>query len=595
MVSLCLLCAQQDAVIEAPAVAVPREKEIKPVKKPDEEAFKARMSEQDERIAAKQARLEQIKQIFDSRDGQRGAESSAAALSKAKFQEARAESRRILQERRSIYDQINAAEQLKKQQQDLTQRLRSELPFFSVDEIERRIKQLEMSQQTSSLTIKEDRKVMDDIRRLNANKPMIKQYDEAQESLRGVKEHHTTLFTQIKAKNAELASAKEVEEGLRAEMDDARARDDAKKSDLPALHKERDECRREMSEIRLALKHMRDEFSEQRKEWFTYQKQMRDQKQRELLERKAARQAEISAWRKLLEEEEARRDPWEEEKLLCEQLISYVEKYLPIKIVETAVNAAEEAAAKVRAEIQAGGGRKKAHEDDEYLIALRSNKGKKKGGGGGKSSTPPTPKTKVVKMTHAPESFESFGKLGFKPPLDTGECPQLYKALLEKREWLKTAPPKQKNRKFDPSATPSAEARGPAEGKTECHFDLSTFDKEEVEKKKAAEDKKQAERDAMEAENLKRMEAIEKSGKRAAGGLHKFDPDEVDVNGGDATADDLMAAFGFSDMGGEMKGAEVIGDEAAAEAAMEVWVCTNPSFTSLFSCPYLPSNGLVSQ
>jgi len=594
-VSLCLLCAQQDAVIEAPAVAVPREKEIKPVKKPDEEAFKARMSEQDERIAAKQARLEQIKQIFDSRDGQRGAESSAAALSKAKFQEARAESRRILQERRSIYDQINAAEQLKKQQQDLTQRLRSELPFFSVDEIERRIKQLEMSQQTSSLTIKEDRKVMDDIRRLNANKPMIKQYDEAQESLRGVKEHHTTLFTQIKAKNAELASAKEVEEGLRAEMDDARARDDAKKSDLPALHKERDECRREMSEIRLALKHMRDEFSEQRKEWFTYQKQMRDQKQRELLERKAARQAEISAWRKLLEEEEARRDPWEEEKLLCEQLISYVEKYLPIKIVETAVNAAEEAAAKVRAEIQAGGGRKKAHEDDEYLIALRSNKGKKKGGGGGKSSTPPTPKTKVVKMTHAPESFESFGKLGFKPPLDTGECPQLYKALLEKREWLKTAPPKQKNRKFDPSATPSAEARGPAEGKTECHFDLSTFDKEEVEKKKAAEDKKQAERDAMEAENLKRMEAIEKSGKRAAGGLHKFDPDEVDVNGGDATADDLMAAFGFSDMGGEMKGAEVIGDEAAAEAAMEVWVCTNPSFTSLFSCPYLPSNGLVSQ
>ena len=589
------MCAQQDAVIEAPAVAVPREKEIKPVKKPDEEAFKARMSEQDERIAAKQARLEQIKQIFDSRDGQRGAESSAAALSKAKFQEARAESRRILQERRSIYDQINAAEELKKQQQDLTQRLRSELPFFSVDEIERRIKQLEMSQQTSSLTIKEDRKVMDDIRRLNANKPMIKQYDEAQESLRGVKEHHTTLFTQIKAKNAELASAKEVEEGLRAEMDDARARDDAKKSDLPALHKERDECRREMSEIRLALKHMRDEFSEQRKEWFTYQKQMRDQKQRELLERKAARQAEISAWRKLLEEEEARRDPWEEEKLLCEQLISYVEKYLPIKIVETAVNAAEEAAAKVRAEIQAGGGRKKAHEDDEYLIALRSNKGKKKGGGGGKSSTPPTPKTKVVKMTHAPESFESFGKLGFKPPLDTGECPQLYKALLEKREWLKTAPPKQKNRKFDPSATPSAEARGPAEGKTECHFDLSTFDKEEVEKKKAAEDKKQAERDAMEAENLKRMEAIEKSGKRAAGGLHKFDPDEVDVNGGDATADDLMAAFGFSDMGGEMKGAEVIGDEAAAEAAMEVWVCTNPSFTSLFSCPYLPSNGLVSQ
>merc|ERR1711908_233827 len=109
------------------------------------------------------------------------------------------------------------------------------------------------------------------------------------------------------------------------------------------------------------------------------------------------------------------------------------------------------------------------------------------------------------------------------------------------------------------------------------------------------EDKKQAERDAIEAENLKRMEAIEKSGKRAAGGLHKFDPDEVDVNRGDATADDLMVAFGFSDMGGEAVGGKIEGgqtedgetmggetegsevidgkvmdDAAAAEAAVEV-------------------------
>ena len=33
--------------------------------------------------------------------------------------------------------------------------------------------------------------------------------------------------------------------------------------------------------------------------------------------------------------------------------------------------------------------------------------------------------------------------------------------------------------------------------------------------------------------------------KALSGGMHKFDPDEVDVNGGDATADDLMDAFGF--------------------------------------------------
>ena len=40
-------------------------------------------------------------------------------------------------------------------------------------------------------------------------------------------------------------------------------------------------------------------------------------------------------------------------------------------------------------------------------------------------------------------------------------------------------------------------------------------------------------------------QALEKSGKKVAGGMHKFDADEVDVNGGDATADDFMDAFGF--------------------------------------------------
>ena len=65
-------------------------------------------------------------------------------------------------------------------EQDLTQRLKAQLTLFSVDEIERRIKSLEQTQQTSSLSIKEDKKIMEEIKRLSSNKPMIRQYDEAQ-------------------------------------------------------------------------------------------------------------------------------------------------------------------------------------------------------------------------------------------------------------------------------------------------------------------------------------------------------------------------------------------------------------------------------
>jgi len=47
---------------------------------------------------------------------------------------------RASQEKRSIYDQISSADELKKQQEDLTRRLKSELQFYSVEDIDRKIK-----------------------------------------------------------------------------------------------------------------------------------------------------------------------------------------------------------------------------------------------------------------------------------------------------------------------------------------------------------------------------------------------------------------------------------------------------------------------
>ena len=86
----------------------------------------------------KQARLEQIKATVDTRN--QPTENAEFTAARSKFNVVRAESRRLLQEKRSIYDQISSADELKKQQQDLTQRLKAELQFFSVEDIERKIK-----------------------------------------------------------------------------------------------------------------------------------------------------------------------------------------------------------------------------------------------------------------------------------------------------------------------------------------------------------------------------------------------------------------------------------------------------------------------
>ena len=230
---------------------------MKPAKKPDEDALKEKIGEQDEKIAALQARLQKIKDRLDNRESH--SDNSKIGAAKAKFKAAQQESRRYQQEKRNIFDEISAADDMRKQQQDLTNRLKSELQFFSVEEIERRIKALEHQQQTTSLSVKEDKKMMEDIKRLRSNIPLVKQYDEAQESLRGIKEHHNDLYTRLKAKAAELSASKETEEGLRGEMDAAVKEEESKKSDMPSLFKEREGLRAEINKHRDEIRKLRDE------------------------------------------------------------------------------------------------------------------------------------------------------------------------------------------------------------------------------------------------------------------------------------------------------------------------------------------------
>ena len=70
----------------------------------------------------------------------------------------------------------------------------------------------------------------------------------------------------------------------------------------------------------------------------------------------------------------------------------------------------------------------------------------------------------------------------------------------------------------------------------------------------------------MEEENVKRMQEMEAQGKKVSGGMHKFDASEVDVHGGNATADDFMDAFGFDGGDGEIVEEDAAADKAAAPA-----------------------------
>ena len=76
----------------------------------------------------------------------------------------------------------------------------------------------------------------------------------------------------LKAKNAELAIAKEAEDKVRAVMEEVRSREEAKKPDLPKLFKERDELRASINEHRSAIRKIQNEFNAEKKEYYEYLK-----------------------------------------------------------------------------------------------------------------------------------------------------------------------------------------------------------------------------------------------------------------------------------------------------------------------------------
>jgi len=94
------------------------------------------------------------------------------------------------------------------------------------------------------------------------------------------------------------------------------------------------------------------------------------------------------------------------------------------------------------------------------------------------------------------------------------------------------------------SDIPTAPPAAPAE---------PVFDLKALKEQEAAEMKKKIEENALKAkqkekeedERIAKMQALEAQGVKVAGGMHKFDASEVDVHGGNATADDFLDAFGM--------------------------------------------------
>jgi uncharacterized coiled-coil DUF342 family protein len=340
----------------------------------------------------------------------------------------------LINEKKAIRDQLDLlktqADKLVKDKKDA----KSTVRFNSAEEIDAEIAKLQRQQETTSMSLNEEKKLIKEMDALKASKEKIKDVKLKETDLEDVKKKRSAINDSIKAKDKEIDAVTKEQDELGAKIKAMSEKETDKKSVLDALFKEREQLKKDITAILKEKDALRDEFREKTDAWWNYQRAIKAQKKMQYEEEKAKREEERQAYLKKLEEEEAKKIPYEEEQALCDYLADFLERtYITGEkgSNSTKVAAKKEEIVAVKEDPFAGFKAVAKDTDEEYF---GKGKGKKKRQRAPKKADSSGPFILNV------DSFEQFGLIGLYPPTNLEMVPQSVKELRERKEWYKQQP-----------------------------------------------------------------------------------------------------------------------------------------------------------
>ena len=305
--------------------------------------------------------------------------------------------------------------------------------FNSIEDINAEIKKLQRRQETTSMSLTDEKKLIKEMDALMASKDKVKDLRSKDASLDGVKKQRGAVQDTIKSKDKEIdAVTKEMDE-VGAKIKALSAKETDKRSLLDGLFKEREAFRKEISVVLKSKDTLRDEYRKNSNAWWNSQRAVRAQRQMQYEEEKKIREEEKAAYLKKKEEEELKKIPYEEEMGLCDYLADYLERtYLNGGTSESKISAKKEEIIAVKDDPFAGMTAAVKKTDEEFFS---KGKGKKK-----KRQRAAKKATASAPFTLSVDSFEQFGSIGLNPPTKLDQVEASVKELREKKEWFSKQP-----------------------------------------------------------------------------------------------------------------------------------------------------------
>lgn len=398
-----------------------REPKGESVKRPD----RAELSKQCDAIMAeilelnakaKRAKAE-TERILGDRGGNRGELEAARQGMKALI----AERGRLLAERADITVSRDACRDKLNAMVNNEKAMRHDLKFASVEAIDNQIRELELRQARTSMSLTDEKKLVKDIHNLQMSKKSVGALSELKAGVEREKSNRLELDRRITEKNVELKAVNDRTTAQRAQLD-ALSKEPTERDNIPALRREQVEAREQAEAKYNSIKALRAEFKKKEDAWNVFQAELTAKRKEAKQKEAEARAIEEEARKKQLEAEELARIPYEDEMNLCEHLSVYLRGLAPTKDAETDPSAS---AASTTPNTVFQGMKVLSRDTEDYAVlgGSKKGKGKKKGGSNTKKET----------IGHSMDTLSSFALLQITPPTVLSQVPASIEALQQKK------------------------------------------------------------------------------------------------------------------------------------------------------------------
>jgi len=394
------------------------ETEIPKVQAPDRTAF-------DEKIGAVQAEIEKMQKEqsaltakINQRSGGSDEYHAKRAELRSQLDEYSGKMNTLQEQKENILKSMGDKRQEGQQMKQQVQAMKKTIGFSSEQEIDQRIADIQFKMWTESITLKEEKKYLQEIQELKRNKPKVDQVKKMENNLENF-DTGVSLKEKLTVINEEMAKWRDAKRKVQEMVSELVEKRKDQVGDTPQLRTERDEIGKKIQEKIKEKNELRDEFKKAEKEYYAALAEVRQARAEKAREEREKKRAEFEQRQRVKKAEQLDTQPYLSEITLLEQTISFCKSLTQTKDnvqneekKEIAHNNPENTQVLL----------KKEDRDEFYFVPTKSKKGKSKKGAKGESGG-----SKPIK--HNAETFRLFDQLKLDAPITTDDIPETLENL----------------------------------------------------------------------------------------------------------------------------------------------------------------------